>query len=112
MPLSDSWMHYDDKGRPGAWPSGMSHPLKREPRESTSRPSILVVVTGNFLHEHHDPASQGGIINSHERFDQPCLKPSGSETKSSIGAIHGLLSLAPSGAEAFGVPSKKNVTGT
>ena len=30
---------------------------------------ILVVVTGNFLHEH--PASQGGIINSHERSDQP-----------------------------------------
>jgi hypothetical protein len=34
-------------------------------------PSILVVVTGNFLHEHRDPAPQGGIINSHERFDQP-----------------------------------------
>jgi hypothetical protein len=32
-----------------------------------SEPSILVVVTGNFLHEHHDPAPQGGIINSHER---------------------------------------------
>src|SRR5262249_50753583 len=28
-------------------------------------------VTGNFLHEHHDPAPQGGIINSHERSDQP-----------------------------------------
>src|SRR6516164_2907515 len=37
-----------------------------------SEPGILVaVVTGNFLHEHHDPATQGGIINSHERFDQP-----------------------------------------
>ena len=33
--------------------------------------SALVVVTGNFLHEHHDPASQGDIINSHERSDQP-----------------------------------------
>ena len=30
-----------------------------------------LVVTGNFLHEHHDPAPQGGIINSHERSDQP-----------------------------------------
>jgi hypothetical protein len=28
-------------------------------------------VTGNFLHEHHDPAPQRGIINSHERSDQP-----------------------------------------
>jgi hypothetical protein len=36
-----------------------------------SEPSILVVVTGNFLHERHDPAPQGGIINSHERSDQP-----------------------------------------
>ena len=44
---------------------------KREPRPSTSGPSILVVVTGNFLHEDHDPEPQGGIINSHERFDQP-----------------------------------------
>src|SRR5215831_9192124 len=42
---------------------------KREPRPSTSGPGILVVVTGNFLHEHHDPEPQGGIINSHERFD-------------------------------------------
>ena len=33
--------------------------------------SALVVVTGNFLHEHHDPAPQGDIINSHERSDQP-----------------------------------------
>ena len=32
---------------------------------------ILVVVTGNFLHEHHDPAPQGDIINSHERSHQP-----------------------------------------
>jgi len=37
------------------------------PGPSTSAPGILVVVTGNFLHEHHDPAPQGGIINSHER---------------------------------------------
>ena len=29
------------------------------------------LVTGNFLHEHHDPAPQGGIINSHERSNQP-----------------------------------------
>jgi hypothetical protein len=29
------------------------------------------VVTGNFLHEHHDPTPQGGIINSHERSNQP-----------------------------------------
>jgi hypothetical protein len=34
------------------------------------RQNALVVVTGNFLHEHHDPAPQGGIINSHERSDQ------------------------------------------
>jgi hypothetical protein len=32
---------------------------------------LVVVVTGNFLHEHHDPAPHGGIINSHERSDQP-----------------------------------------
>ena len=44
---------------------------KREPRQSTSAPSILVVVTRNFLHEHHDPAPQGRIINTHERSDQP-----------------------------------------
>jgi hypothetical protein len=44
---------------------------KREPRPRTSGPSILVVVTGNFLHEHHDPAPHGGIINSQERSDQP-----------------------------------------
>jgi len=44
---------------------------KREPRPSTPSQGILVVVTGNFLHEHHDPAPQGGIINSLERFDQP-----------------------------------------
>src|SRR5262245_48553136 len=37
---------------------------KREPRPSTPSQGILVVVTGNFLHEHHDPAPQGGIINS------------------------------------------------
>jgi hypothetical protein len=35
------------------------------------RQNALVVVTGNFLHEHHDPAPQGGIINSRERSDQP-----------------------------------------
>jgi hypothetical protein len=39
------------------------------------RPSLcfplVAVVTGNFLHEHHDPAPHGGIINSHERSDQP-----------------------------------------
>jgi hypothetical protein len=32
----------------------------------SSAETILVVVTGNFLHEHPDPAPQGGIINSHE----------------------------------------------
>ena len=35
------------------------------------RQNALVVVTGNFLHEHRDPAPQGGIINSHERSHQP-----------------------------------------
>jgi putative tryptophan/tyrosine transport system substrate-binding protein len=30
---------------------------------------LVAVVTGNFLHEHHDPAPQGGIINSHERSE-------------------------------------------
>ena len=34
-------------------------------------PDNLVVVIGNFLHEHHDPAPQVGIINSRERSDQP-----------------------------------------
>jgi len=33
--------------------------------------SPVAVVTGNFLHEHHDPAPQGRIINSQERSDQP-----------------------------------------
>src|SRR5262245_22905735 len=32
-------------------------------------------VTGNFLHEHHDPAPQGGTINSHERSDQVPQEP-------------------------------------
>jgi hypothetical protein len=32
---------------------------------------LVAVVTGNLLHEHHDPAPQGRIINSHERSDQP-----------------------------------------
>jgi hypothetical protein len=41
-------------------------------RPARSELGILVaVVTGNFLHEHHDPAPHGGIINSHERSDQP-----------------------------------------
>jgi hypothetical protein len=44
---------------------------KRNPRRGGSGPGMPVVVTGNFLHEHHDPAPQGGIINSHERSDQP-----------------------------------------
>jgi hypothetical protein len=35
-----------------------------------SAPSIAIV-TGNFLHEHHDLAPQIGIMNSHERADQP-----------------------------------------
>jgi hypothetical protein len=48
------------------------HSPKREPPPEHSEPGILVaVVTGNFLHEHHDPAPQGGIIDSHERSDQP-----------------------------------------
>ena len=47
------------------------HSSKREPRPSTPSQGILVVVTGNFLHEHHDPAPQGDIINSHERSHQP-----------------------------------------
>src|SRR5262249_55239651 len=38
---------------------------------SLSKLPLVLVVTGNFLHEHHDPAPQGGIINSHERSDQP-----------------------------------------
>ena len=32
---------------------------------------LVALVAGNFLHEHHDPAPQGRIINSHERSDQP-----------------------------------------
>ena len=38
---------------------------------SLSKLPLVGVVTGNFLDEHHDPAPQVGIINSHERFDQP-----------------------------------------
>src|SRR5262249_17822302 len=44
--------------------------LRRRGRSGRDR-GILVVVTSNFLHEHHDPEPQGGIINSHERSDQP-----------------------------------------
>jgi hypothetical protein len=41
-------------------------------RPTQSELGILVaVVTGNFLHEFRDAAPQGGIINSHERSDQP-----------------------------------------
>jgi hypothetical protein len=41
-------------------------------RSAQSELGILVaVITGNFLHDHHDPAAHGGIINSHERSDQP-----------------------------------------
>jgi hypothetical protein len=29
----------------------------------TPNQGILVVVTGNFLHEHHDRAPQGGNVN-------------------------------------------------
>jgi hypothetical protein len=43
---------------PGLDPSSLCFPL-------------VAVVTGNFLHEHHDPAPHGGIIKSHERSDQP-----------------------------------------
>jgi hypothetical protein len=31
----------------------------------------VAIVTSNFLHEHHDLAPQIGIVNSHERSDQP-----------------------------------------
>jgi hypothetical protein len=41
------------------------------PARAHCEPGILVVVTDNFLHEHRYPAPQGGIINSHERSDQP-----------------------------------------
>ena len=51
--------------RPGAWRAAYHSP-KRTPSQG-----ILVVITGNFLHEHHDPAPQVGVINSHERSDQP-----------------------------------------
>ena len=54
----------------GGVPSGGLFAKTRTPEHS--EPGILVaVVTGNFLHEHHDAAPQDGIINSHERFDQP-----------------------------------------
>ena len=56
-------------------------PIRKEERltidANTGRPAqsklgiLVAVVTGNFLHEHHDPAPHGGIINSHERSDQP-----------------------------------------
>ena len=40
-------------------------------RPAQSELGLVTVVAGNFLHEHHDPAPQGGSINSHERSDQP-----------------------------------------
>jgi hypothetical protein len=40
------------------------------------------------------------------------LKPSKSETNSSIWAIDNALPLEPGGADAFGAPSKKNAIGT
>jgi hypothetical protein len=35
------------------------------------RPHSVAVVTSNFLREHNDLAPQIGIMNSHERPDQP-----------------------------------------
>jgi hypothetical protein len=47
--------------------SGYSHGL-RPSRQAYRKANVLVaVVTGNFLHEHHDPAPHGGIINSQKR---------------------------------------------
>jgi hypothetical protein len=52
-------------------------PLNLTIDANTGRPAqselgiLVAVVTGNFLHEHHNPAPHGGIINSHERSDQP-----------------------------------------
>jgi hypothetical protein len=56
-------------------------PIGKEERltidANTGRPAqselgiLVAVVTGNFFHEHHDPAPHGGIINSHECSDQP-----------------------------------------
>ena len=41
-------------------------------RSAQSELGILVaVITGNFLHEPDDLVPQMGIINSHERSDQP-----------------------------------------
>jgi|SRR6266446_9471998 hypothetical protein len=56
-------------------------PTRKEERlttdANTGRPAqselgiLVAVVTGNFVHEHHDLAPQGGIINSHEPSHQP-----------------------------------------
>jgi hypothetical protein len=69
-------MDYDRLGLPKS-----KSPIRKEERltidANTRRParselgSLAAVVTGNFLHDHHDPAPDGGIINSHERSDQP-----------------------------------------
>src|SRR5215831_20271512 len=78
---------------------------------SLSKLPLVVVVTGNFLNEHHDPAPQGGTINSHERNASISLKPSEAGMKSSIWAADN-APLEPCGAAAFGAPSKKKATGT
>ena len=59
----------------------LEHPDEDQSRfsqlSSTGRPAqselgiLDAVVTGNFFHKHHDPAPHGGIVNSHERSDQP-----------------------------------------
>jgi hypothetical protein len=53
-------------------PSGMfSSAETKTPPEQLRGQAILVVVADNFLHEHRDPAPEGGTINSHERSYQP-----------------------------------------
>ena len=68
--VENNEMHVDasfgELARPVSMPSRGS---QRLPRHDWA--PLVVVVTGNFLYEHHDPAPQGGIINSHERSDQP-----------------------------------------
>jgi hypothetical protein len=67
--------------RPSCQAPRSKSPIRKEERltieANTGRPAqselgiLVAVVTGNFLHEPHDLAPQGDVINSHERFDQP-----------------------------------------
>src|SRR5262249_46086402 len=83
-------------------PIGRAYRAARQnenPARAHCEPGILVaVVTGNFLHEHHDPAPQAALSI---RMNAPIsLKPFESEMKSSIWATDNAVPSEPCGADA------------